>query len=293
MGGLYRRASYFYAMSDGFDFKQEAQDYPLICEALQYLGENWQARPDYKKAAMEAGLSPHHFHRVFTRWAGLSPKKFVDAIAHNAARSVLDDGGTIEDASYEVGLSAPSRLHDLFVRFEALSPGEAKSKAKGVDFVWGVADSPFGSAISLESPRGLSAYAFADRGEENAAFEDLAARYPLANFSRDDAKARAITRTIFSGGILPVALYGTDFQRQVWQALLNVQAGAPQEYGQIARRIGRPKAARAVGAAIGANPVSWVIPCHRILGKDSRLTGYHWRPERKRTMLAFEDARAA
>lgn len=261
-----------------------------MADALSYLGEHWVDRPNYKEAAERAGMSPHHFHKVFTRWAGVSPKRYIDALAHDAARQTLDSGGTVEDASYDAGLSAPSRLHDLFVRHEALSPGEAKSRAAGVDMVWGIADCPFGKAVSLSSPRGLSAYAFCDEGGEQEAFEDLARRYPKANYSRDDEKSAEITQQIFSGGVVPVALYGTDFQLQVWKALLTVESGSTVRYMDIANQINNPKAVRAVGAAIGANPISWVIPCHRILGADQRLTGYHWGVERKRAMLAFEEA---
>jgi len=252
-----------------------------MADALAYLGEVWVDRPNYKMAAMRAGMSPTHFHKLFTRWAGVSPKRYVDALAHDAARHTLEQGGTVEDASYDAGLSTPSRLHDLFVRHEAMSPGEAKSRAAGVDMVWGISDSPFGKAVSLSSPRGLSAYAFCDAGGEEAAFE---------NYSRDDNKTVEVTGQIFNGGVLPVALYGTDFQLQVWKALLSVPSGSTVRYMDIAKQIDNPKAVRAVGAAIGANPISWVIPCHRILGADQRLTGYHWGVDRKRAMLAFEEA---
>lgn len=265
----------------------------MMAQALSYLGEHWYDQPDYKQAAKAAGLSPHHFHKVFTRWAGLSPKRYVGTLAHNAAQNVLQAGGTVEDASFEAGLSSPSRLHDLFIKHEALSPGEAKSKAAGVDMVWGVAPCPFGLAIGLISPRGLSAYGFCDPGGEQAAFEDFARRYPQANYTRNDHAICEITQSIFSGGIVPVALYGTAFQLQVWKALLAVGSGETVRYMDIANAIDNPKAVRAVGAAIGANPISWVIPCHRILGADKRLTGYHWGVERKRAMLAYEEARSA
>ena len=261
-----------------------------MADALSYLGDHWIDQPNYKQAALQAGLSPHHFHKLFTRWTGVSPKKYIGALAYDTAKGVLDDGGTVEDASYDAGLSTPSRLHDLFIRHEALSPGEAKSKAAGVEMVWGVSDSPFGKAVSLSSPRGLSAYAFCDVGGEAAAFEDLARRYPNANYTRDDMQAQTITQNIFKGGVLPIALYGTDFQLQVWKALLTVPSGSTVRYMDIANQIDNPKAVRAVGAAIGANPISWVIPCHRILGADQRLTGYHWGVDRKRAMLAFENA---
>lgn len=272
-------------------FTGAAKDYQIMSDALAYLGEHWQEQPDYKSAAKAAGLSAHHFHKVFTRWTGLSPKRYVGTLAHNAAKNVLDTGGTVEEASFEAGLSSPSRLHDLFIKHEALSPGEAKSKAKGVQMVWGVADSPFGKAVALISPRGLSAYGFCDVGAEIDTFEDFARRYPNAQYTRDDACVTEITGRIFSGGVLPIALYGTEFQLQVWKALLDVNSGETVRYMDIAKAIDNPKAVRAVGAAIGANPISWVIPCHRILGADKRLTGYHWGVDRKRAMLSFEAVR--
>jgi AraC family transcriptional regulator, regulatory protein of adaptative response / methylated-DNA-[protein]-cysteine methyltransferase len=273
------------------DFSQAAKDYERMAEALGFLGAHWQMRPDYKAAARRAGLSADHFHKIFTRWAGLSPKRYVDALAFHHASSVLSGGGSVEDASYQAGLSAPSRLHDLCIRHEALSPGEAASKAAGIEFIWGAADSPFGRAVCLISPRGLSAMAFCAIGDEGTAFFDLSARYPNADFCRDDERANKLIATVFSGGLLPIALYGTAFQLQVWKALLAVPHGQTVRYMDIAQAIDNPKAVRAVGAAIGANPISWVIPCHRILGADARLTGYHWGIERKRAMLAFEDVR--
>lgn len=270
-------------------FNDSCRNYYVIADALQFLGERWYQHPDYKQAAAAAGLSPHHFHKVFTRWAGISPKRYVGALAHDAARKVLETGGSVEEASFEAGLSGSSRLHDLFVRHEALSPGEAKSKAADVHFTWGVAESPFGLAFALVSPRGLSAYAFFENGQLEATFADISSRYPKALYTREDQTARDITAKIFAGGVLPVALYGTKFQLQVWKALLAIPTGETVQYKDIANAIKNPEAVRAVGAAIGANPIGWVIPCHRVLGSDRRLTGYHWGVERKRAMLAYED----
>ncbi len=266
-----------------------------MAKALSYLGERWQEQPDYKQAAKLSGLSPHHFHKVFTRWAGVSPKNYIGSLTHNAAGDVLQRGATVEQASFEAGLSSPSRLHDLFVKHEALSPGEAKSRAAGVLMKWGASECPFGVAVALVSPRGLSAYGFCESGDEQQTFEDFAARYPDAIYSRDDEAAAQITEQVFSAqnpqNVLPLALYGTKFQLQVWKALLKVQSGQTVRYMDIASAINNPKAVRAVGAAIGANPISWVIPCHRILGADKRLTGYHWGVERKRAMLVYEAIR--
>ena len=270
------------------EFTTAAKDYEIMARALAYLGDRWQEQVDYKAAAQHVGLSASHFHKIFTRWAGVSPKQYVGALTQNAAAKILDMGGTVEDASFEVGLSAPSRLHDLFIRHVALSPGEAKSRAANVEMVWGCAPCPFGIAVALVSQRGLSAYGFCQQGGEMAVFEDFSQRYPKAFYVRNDKIAARITTQIFNGGVVPISLYGTQFQLQVWKALLAVKSGHTVRYMDIANMIKRPKAVRAVGAAIGANPISWILPCHRILGADKRLTGYHWGVERKRTMLAYE-----
>lgn len=276
------------------DLEIQSNDYARIGAALDFLGENWARRPSYADAAKMAGLSPHHFHRMFSRWAGVSPKKFVDALAHDAARAAMEDGASVMEAAFEAGLSSPSRLHDQFLSFEAVTPGEAKSKGAGLNFVWGATDSPFGRMIVLESPRGLSAIAFAEPGGEESAFEERAARFPKANFQQDDRVAQNYADNIFvTPKPIRLALFGTPFQRQVWQALLDIPPGHISTYSDVATAIGRPKASRAVGAAVGANLLAWLIPCHRVLGRDARLTGYHWGLTRKRAMLTYEDIRNA
>lgn len=275
------------------DLDTACRDYQRIASALAFLGENWREHPDLDAAARSAGLSPHHFQRLFTRWVGLSPKKYVGALAHGAAREALDEGASVLDAAFEAGLSGPGRLHDLFIAHEAVTPGDARRRGAGLDFTWGTAPSPFGEAVLLISPRGLSGLAFADPGVETA-FADLEARFPAAHYRRDDAEARRWAERIFTasrrGDALPLALYGTPWQRQVWRALLDIPAGATASYREIAGRVCSDRAARAVGAAVGANPVAWLIPCHRVIAADGRLTGYHWGVERKRAMLAYEAA---
>ena len=222
----------------------------------------------------------------------MSPKKYVGALAHQAARSALDDGANLLDAAFDAGLSGPGRLHDLFIAHEAVTPGDAKRRGAGLSFVWGVAPSPFGDAVFLISPRGLSALAFADPDVE-AGFEDLRSRYPAADYARDDDLARQWAERIFTprdSDPIPLALYGTPWQRQVWRALLDIPAGATTSYKAIAETVCTAKASRAVGAAVGANPISWLIPCHRVLASNGRLTGYHWGVKRKRAMLAYEAA---
>lgn len=276
-----------------YDLYAAARDFDRISEALEFLGDRWRDHPDLAAAAAAAGLSPHHFQRVFSRWVGVSPKKYVGALAHSAAREALADGASILDASFEAGLSGPGRLHDLFIAHEAVTPGQARARGTGLSFIWGMAPTPFGPGVFLISPRGLSALAFADP-DLDTAFDDLHRRYPAAHYTRDDDEALRWAMRIFceSGGPVPLALYGTPWQRQVWRALLGIPSGQTVTYRDIASEVCTPKASRAVGAAVGANPVSWLIPCHRVLASDGRLTGYHWGVNRKRVMLAYEAASA-
>jgi AraC family transcriptional regulator of adaptative response/methylated-DNA-[protein]-cysteine methyltransferase len=268
-----------------------SRDYERMAEALAFLGENWRDRPSYVEAAARAGLSPHHFHRTFSRWTGISPKRYVDALAHADARAALAQGASLLDAAFDAGLSAPSRLHDLFIAHEAVTPGDAKRRGEGLEFAWGVAPTPFGHGVFLESPRGLSGLGFTGSEGEQAAAADLMGRFPAARFSRDDARARDWSRRIFvDGGSLPLALYGTPWQRQVWRALIAIPPGATSTYGTLAQDLGQASAGRAVGTAVGRNPISYLIPCHRVLASDGRLTGYHWGVDRKRAMLAWEAA---
>lgn len=271
----------------------QTTDYHHVTRALAYLDAHWRERPDLSRIARHAGLSAAHFHRLFRRWTGTSPKRFMDALAHDHARASLLEGLSVLDASYDAGLSSPSRLHDLFIAQEALTPGQAKTRGRGLHFAWGVAPSPFGQAVMLMSPRGLSALGFADSGAEMSVLDDLRSRYPAAQFHHDDVAVKALGEDIFAHGRpVRLALYGTRWQRQVWRALLAIPPGKTTRYAALAAQVCSPRAARAVGAAVGANPVSWLIPCHRVLGADGRLTGYHWGVERKRSMLVYEAIRA-
>jgi len=285
---------------------ERARAYDRMAKALDWLGESWTEWPDLDAAASAMGLSPHHFQREFTRWAGISPKQFQGALAHGAAGDLLRSGASVLEAALETGLSGPGRLHDLFIAHEGLTPGEAKAGGKGADLVLGRAPTPFGLGAWLTGPRGLVALGFIDDGaparmgfehqgrRQDEAFANLAARYPGASIRRDDTEAERLAARVFEAGEpLPVCLYGTPFRRQVWRALLEIPAGETRTYGALAARIDAPKAARAVGAAVGANPVSWFIPCHRALAADGRLHNYHWGVARKRAMLVYETAHAA
>ena len=265
-----------------------------MAEALDWLAARWRDRPSLDEAAAAVGLSPFHFQRIFTRWAGVSPKTFMAAIAHAEARSRLEDGENILNAAFDAGLSGPSRLHDLFIAQESLTPGEARRRGEGVELSWGFAPTPFGNGLFVETPRGLCGLAFAEEGEDDAAFEDMRRRWPAADWSRDDARAApppprcsAAPKTL-EGVEVPIVLMGPPFQVQVWKALLRIPAGRTATYGQVAAWAGSPGAFRAAGAAIGANPISLLIPCHRAIAKDGRLTGYHWGLARKAAMLGTE-----
>ena len=212
----------------------------------------------------------------------------------DSARELLRSSASVLDASYEVGLSGPGRLHDLFVTHEAMSPGEWKSGAEGVTVSYGFHPSPFGSALVMATERGLCGLAFADYGEERAALDDMRSRWPRAKHAEDSARTAPIAARIFDKKLwrpdqpLRVVLIGTDFEVRVWETLMRIPMGRATTYSDIAGSIGNPKASRAVGAAVGKNPISFVVPCHRVLGKSGELTGYHWGITRKRAMLGWE-----
>ncbi|MEO1028273.1 MAG: bifunctional helix-turn-helix domain-containing protein/methylated-DNA--[protein]-cysteine S-methyltransferase [Pseudomonadota bacterium] len=280
-------------------------DYDWAADMLELLGDSWRDWPNLNELARQAGLSPAHFQKKFTQWAGLSPRQYQAMLAHAEAGARLKAGESVLDVSYEVGLSGPSRLHDLFIAHEALSPGEAKSGGKMAGLTIGKARTPFGMGVWLTSERGLVALGFVDedapersgfehQGRKEAdAFQDLISRYPNADIRRDDQTAEQWSQKAFeTDDPLPIALYGTPFRRQIWRALIDIPFGQTVKYGELAKLAGHPKAARAVGAAVGANPISWFIPCHRALSSDQRLHNYHWGVRRKRAMLVYELAQA-
>lgn len=268
----------------------QAQDYARMEKALAWLADRWRERPSLDEAAAAVGLSPFHFQRVFTRWAGVSPKTFVAAIAHAEARRQLEAGASVLDAALDTDLSGPSRLHDLFIAQEAMTPGDVRRRGAGLALTYGFAPSPFGIALMVTAPRGLCGLAFCDEGGEDAALADMMGRWPAADWRRDDAAARAMAPAIFHGeGERPaLVLMGAPFHIQVWKALLRIPQGVTASYGQVAALAGNPRAYQATGAAIGANPISFLIPCHRVIASDGRLTGYHWGLGRKAAMLGAE-----
>jgi AraC family transcriptional regulator, regulatory protein of adaptative response / methylated-DNA-[protein]-cysteine methyltransferase len=287
-------------------------DYDRIRRALEFMTARWKSQPDLEQIAQHVGLSESHFHHLFRRFSGLTPKAFLQAITLDHAKHLLRDSASILDTSYEVGLSGPSRLHDLFVTHEAMSPGEWKSGGAGIVLRYGFHQSPFGEALAVMTNRGLAGLGWVDdkdgpghagdtgkpSGGRSGAIADMQRRWPQAQFIEDAALAAATIGRVFERHAwsaqtpLKVILLGSDFEVRVWSALLKIPMGRATTYGDVAQHIGKPSAARAVGAAVGRNPISFVVPCHRVLGKTGALTGYHWGLTRKQAILGWEAGHA-
>jgi len=271
-----------------------AADYDVVRRAIGHIRDHWREQPEIDAIAEAAGVTPTELHHLFRRWAGLTPKAFLQALTLDGARQLLRDSASVLDATYEVGLSGPGRLHDLFVTHEAMSPGEWKAGGQGTTIRFGFHPSPFGRALVMATERGLAGLAFADAGEEASALADMKRRWPRANFVADDARTAPIAMRIFDPSQwqqdrpLRVVLIGTDWEVRVWEALLKIPMGSVATYSGIAGKVCTPNAARAVGAAVGKNPVAFVVPCHRVIGKAGALTGYHWGITRKHAMLGWE-----
>jgi len=276
-----------------------AADYDIVRRAIAHIRGNWRRQPEIEEIAEAAGVSTTELHHLFRRWAGITPKAFLQALTLDTARQLLRESASVLDAAYEVGLSGPGRLHDLFVTHEAMSPGEWKSGGEGLTVKFGFHPSPFGMALIMATERGLAGLAFADAGEEPAALADMKSRWPKASYAADQARTAPIARRIFDASQwrpeqpLRVVLIGTDWEVRVWDALLQIPIGRLATYSGIAGKLCAPAAARAVGTAVGKNPISFVVPCHRVVGKSGDLTGYHWGLTRKRAMLGWEAGRVA
>lgn len=272
------------------------RDYRRIAEAIHWIRANFREQPSVSEMARAASLSPYHFSRLFREWAGISPHQYLRIVTHESARDELQNGSGLLEASVDLGLSGPGRLHDLFVDLEAVSPGEHRSGGEDIVIRYGEAETPFGDCAIAATPRGICSLEFVDASGADRFVESLARRWPMATLAADAAHAGELAQNIFAGtGSKQVNLHvrGTNFQVQVWKALLNLSAGETISYGELAQAVGRPEAARAVGNAVGRNPVAWIIPCHRVLRSDGSLGGYHWGTRRKETMLAWETARSA
>jgi AraC family transcriptional regulator of adaptative response/methylated-DNA-[protein]-cysteine methyltransferase len=237
-------------------------------------------------------MSPAHFQRLFSKWAGVSPKRYQQYLALDHAKSLLSDRFTTLDTAQELGLSGSGRLHDLFLKWEAMSPGEYARKGAELRISFGWFDSPFGKILAMGTARGLCGMAFSDEAGDDATYQDMAKRWPLASYIEDADHLRPWVDGAFQGdGQTQLHLMGAPFQLKVWEALMSIPSGHVTTYSEIANAIGNPKAVRAVGTAVGKNPISWLIPCHRAMRKSGGLGGYHWGLNVKRSMLAYESAR--
>jgi AraC family transcriptional regulator of adaptative response/methylated-DNA-[protein]-cysteine methyltransferase len=273
------------------NYNQAIEDYARIEQAIQFLEQNFRRQPELKEIAGHVGLSEYHFQRLFTRWAGISPKRFLQFLTVEHAKQLLAEQNSLLDVTYEAGLSSPGRLHDLFVTCEAITPGQFKKQGQGVVISYGFHPSPFGECLLATTSRGICGLSFVLANRE-AALQELESHWPEANLIEDPAQTRPLAQKIFTpvqnGTALPVLLKGTNFQLKVWQALLKIPPGAMTTYEDIAVSIGRPGAARAVGNAVARNPVGFLIPCHRVIRKTGVLGHYQWGSARKKAMLGWE-----
>jgi AraC family transcriptional regulator of adaptative response/methylated-DNA-[protein]-cysteine methyltransferase len=276
-------------------------DYARIESAIRFIETRAKEQPGLEAIAAYLGLSPFHLQRLFSRWAGVSPKKFLEFITVAGAKKLLDQSASVLDTALEVGLSGPSRLHDMFVHIEAVSPGEYKSMGQGLELRWGIFPSPFGPCLIAESPRGICALEFFESPAiaESQAEETLAKRWSKAALVRDEESAQALGERIFASlpsraGADPFRLLvkGSAFQIKVWKGLLSIPEGRLVSYGKFAEMIGQAGAARAVGSAIGDNPIGYLIPCHRVLRSSGEFGGYKWGLERKKALIAREASQA-
>ena len=275
---------------------ESAYHYRVIRRAIERIDAT-ESPLSLEEIASEMGMSPAHFQRLFSRWVGVSPKRYQQYLTLGHAKTLLRDRFTTLDASHAVGLSGSGRLHDLFLRWESMSPGDFARKGDGLKIYWGWFESPFGPALVMGTDKGICGIGFSAEVGEEATFEDLVSRWPKADFVEDPMMLRPWVLHAFGAGdgtleTAPLFLIGAPFQIKVWEALLAVPSGHVTTYSEIADAIGAPCAVRAVGTAVGRNPISWLIPCHRALRKSGGLGGYHWGLPVKRTMLAYETVQA-
>lgn len=275
----------------------EQSDYGRVAQAIEYLEGHYQQQPTLDEVAAYLHLSPFHLQRLFTRWAGVSPKRFVQYLTALHAKQLLADAHSVLDVAYETGLSSPGRLHDLLIATEAVTPGEYKSKGAGVVIHYGRHATRFGDALLAVTERGICALSFIDDEVATRSWAHtvltLHQQWAGASVTEDPAATQAVADQLFGDDVtpmqpVPLLLKGTNFQLKVWEALLKIPAGATVSYAEVAAAVGQPAAARAVGNAVGANPIGYLIPCHRVIRQSGLIEGYHWGATRKKAILAWE-----
>jgi AraC family transcriptional regulator of adaptative response/methylated-DNA-[protein]-cysteine methyltransferase len=280
------------------DMKQRCRDYERVEAAIAYLQDHAGRQPSLSEVSGSLGMSEYHFHRLFSRWVGISPKRFLQFLTKEHAKKLIDGSETLLDAADGAGLSGTGRLHDLFVSCEAVTPGEYKRRGAGLDIAYGIHPSPFGPCLIGVTSRGVCSLGFRSTAGADEAGRRLSAHWPEASFRWDPEGTKSVSRAVFpddrSGPPRPLHLFvrGTNFQIKVWEALLRIPMGKAVSYEDIARHIGRPKAARAVGNAVGANPLPFLIPCHRVIRKTGDFGYYGEGPTRKKAILGWEAATA-
>jgi len=273
----------------------QARDYARIERAIGFLSTAKDEKPSLAAIAAEVGLSPFHFQRLFSRFAGVSPKRFLGYLSLAHAREKLRQSESVLATAFDAGLSGPSRLHDLFVTFEAVTPGEFRRLGEGLHIRYGFHPTPFGRALLLISPRGLVGLSFVTDKGDDFALREQAVRWPLAEMAQDQRATAGLAERIFARANnktapLPVLVPGTNFQIKVWEALLRVPEGSLVSYNQLAALLGKTKAPRAIGNALAANPLAYLIPCHRVIRQTGAFNDYRWGTERKLAMIAWEAA---
>jgi AraC family transcriptional regulator of adaptative response/methylated-DNA-[protein]-cysteine methyltransferase len=278
---------------------QASLDYERIAKAISYLEANYLEQPGLETVARAVHMSEFHFQRVFSRWAGISPKRFLQFLTVEHAKRQLAEAKPVLDATLDSGLSSPGRLHDLFVSAEAVTPGEYKTRGEGIQIACGFHPTPFGQCLIGVTERGICWLSFHDNGSQSGALHDLRSRWAGAKLNEQPKTTGPVVNQIFSNlekgqkSSLSLLLMGTNFQLKVWNALLRIPRGDLTTYESIGELIDAPKSARAIGSAVGDNRIAYLIPCHRVIRKSGLLGGYHWGEPRKRAMLAWEAARSA
>lgn len=266
--------------------------FALVGRLLAWLAEHYREQPSLEAIAREAGMSPYHVQRLFTRYVGVSPKKYVQYLTLDHAKRALDQSRSVLDVAFDTGLSGPGRLHDLFVSHEALTPGEWKRHGEGLEVRYGWHDSPFGECLIAATARGVCGLAFNGMDDRGASLAELATSLGEASLIEDIEATTPYAETAFGGGELHLVLRGTPFQLKVWEALMRIPSGCVLSYSDLAARIGSPGSARAVAGAVARNPVSWLVPCHRVIRSGGTISGYRWEQDTKRVILAWEAAQA-
>ncbi len=274
----------------------DCEDYRRVEQAVRYLDEHAPEQPSLDRVAGHLGLSRYHFQRLFRRWAGVSPKRYLQHLTAEAAKELLRASASVLETAYETGLSGPGRLHDLFVSVESVTPGQFKERGRGIEVRYGLHPTPFGECLLALSERGICDLRFLEVGERRRAVEELREAWRGPRLRPDPAACGKVVERVFGrprdpgAGPLPVLLRGTNFQAKVWRALLHIPEGVAVSYRALAEWVGEPSAVRAVAGAVGRNPIAYLIPCHRVLRSSGEVGGYRWGVTRKRAILARETA---